>query len=204
MSRRLVVATRNPGKLRELSALFAGAGYAALDLTAAGVPERPAIEDSLEVHATFEANALAKARHFTALAGGLPVVADDSGLEVAALAGAPGVLSRRYFGFTGDAAAVDAANRSALLERLAGAADRRARFVCAVVHVTGDRELVAHGETTGAITGAPRGSRGFGYDPIFLSDELGCTFGEATDEEKARVSHRARAFAALLERLRAA
>lgn len=171
-----------------------------IDLSAAGVVESRA-EDSLEVFPTFEENALAKARYFHALTGGA-AFADDSGLEVDALGGAPGVLSKRWSGrsdLTGQA--LDGENNRLLLERLVDASTRAARYVCAAAHVGGGGELVSRGETVGRIIDAPRGEHGFGYDPYFFSTELDRTFGEATREEKERVSHRGRAFRALLSRI---
>jgi XTP/dITP diphosphohydrolase len=195
-----VLATRSPGKLRELVPLFAARGLEVIDLSAAGVVETPA-EDALEVFATFEDNALAKARYFHARTG-RPAFADDSGLEVDALGGAPGVLSKRWSGRTDlSAQALDDENNRLLLERLDGAANRRARYVCAAAYVDATRELVSRGETVGRISDAPRGEHGFGYDPYFFSSELERTFGEATREEKERVSHRGRAFRALLSRV---
>ncbi|HEX6597688.1 MAG TPA: RdgB/HAM1 family non-canonical purine NTP pyrophosphatase [Gemmatimonadaceae bacterium] len=199
-----VLATRNAGKLRELRPLFAEAGVSVVDLVEAGIAESPD-EEALECHSTFEANSLAKARWFAARSGGLPVIADDSGLEVAALGGAPGVRSKRWSGRTDvSGAALDAANNALLLERLRGEADRRARFVCAAAWCDGARELVVRGETPGVIVqeGEARGAHGFGYDPLFWSDELGATLAEATVAEKQAVSHRGRAFAELLLRLR--
>jgi XTP/dITP diphosphohydrolase len=200
----LVLATRNAGKLRELRPLFADTGIAVIDLVEAGIEESPE-EEALECHSTFEENALAKARWFAARSGGLSVVADDSGLEVTALDGAPGVRSKRWSGRVDvSGAALDAANNALLLERLRGEADRRARFVCAAAWCAGDRELVVRGETPGMIVqeGEARGEHGFGYDPLFRSDELGVTLAEATVAEKQTVSHRGRAFTELLLRLR--
>ena len=200
----VVVATRNAGKLRELAPLLEAAGFEAMDLDAAGIPESPA-EEGLEVHDGFAENALAKARHFAALLPGRAVVADDSGLAVDALGGAPGVRSKRWSGRTDLAGrALDAANNARLVAELAGVADRRARFVCAAAWagpVAGGpvAELVAMGEVPGRILEAPRGAEGFGYDPYFWSDELGRTFAEAGVAEKSAVSHRGRAFRALLE-----
>jgi XTP/dITP diphosphohydrolase len=199
----IVIATRNAGKLRELRALFATLGTNILDLDGAGIPLDEDAEASLEQFATFEENALAKARYFARLAGGLPVAADDSGIEVRALGGAPGVRSRRYAGAVGSAAEVDAANTARLLQALQGHADRNARFVCAAAYVDGARELVCRGEVVGRVADAPVGCGGFGYDPVFLSDELGRSFGEATSDEKEQVSHRGRAFRALAQRLAA-
>jgi XTP/dITP diphosphohydrolase len=197
MPRPVLVATRSAGKLRELHPLFAARGIAAIDLATAGVPERSA-EDGLEVFETFEENALAKAKYFHALTN-LPTVADDSGLVVRALGGLPGVRSKRWSGrpdLSGQA--LDDENNRLLLERLHGAADRSAHYVCAAAFVDDVHEFVRRGEVPGRIVSAPRGVHGFGYDPYFESTELGCTFGEATRDAKERVSHRGRAFRALL------
>lgn len=198
MSGTVVVATRNAGKLHELRPLLADAGFDAIDLEAAGVPASDD-EDAIEAHDTFEENALAKARYFFARCGGLPVVADDSGLVVEALGGAPGVRSKRWSGRVDlGGRELDAANNARLLERLAGAGDRSASFRCAMAWTDRGRELVRVGEVRGRIVEQARGAYGFGYDPYFLADELGRTFGEADRDEKAGVSHRARAARALL------
>jgi XTP/dITP diphosphohydrolase len=158
-------------------------------------------EEAIEGFDRFEDNALAKARHFYALSG-IPTIADDSGLSVDALGGRPGVRSRRYSGRTDlSGTALDEANNALLLHELSGLADRNARFVCAAAYVDDDRELVTRGETTGRIIDVARGEEGFGYDPFFFSTEIGQTFGEVSREAKANVSHRARAFHALLEAL---
>jgi XTP/dITP diphosphohydrolase len=194
---RILLATRSAGKLRELRPLLAERGLAAVDLVEAGIPETPA-EDGLEVYESFEENALAKGRYFAALSG-MPVAADDSGIEVRALGGRPGVRSKRWSerpDLSGQA--LDDENNRLLVALLAGHADRRARYVCAAAFVHGSREIVRRGEVTGEIVLAPRGVNGFGYDPWFASDELAKTFGEASMGEKALVSHRARAFRALL------
>jgi len=195
----IVIATRSEGKLRELRPMFAGAGLAAVDLGDLQMHETPE-EDGLEVFETFEENALAKARFFAQRCG-LATIADDSGLEVLSLNGRPGVWSKRYCGrddLRGHA--LDDANNAKLLGELAAVEDRRARYVCVAAFVGIDgAELVHRGETAGIILREPRGGRGFGYDPYFLSDELGQTFGEADVAEKARVSHRGRAFAALID-----
>ena len=198
-SPRLLLATRSAGKIRELKPIFASAGFEIVDLAAAGIAEREE-EDSLETADTFEENALLKARHFHRLSG-MPTVADDSGIEVAALNGAPGVRSKRWSerrDLSGQA--LDDENNALLLLRLDGAGDRSARYVCAAAYC-GELELVTRGEVSGRITREPRGNGGFGYDPYFESLELGRTFGEVSMEEKARVSHRARAFAELLKSL---
>jgi XTP/dITP diphosphohydrolase len=202
LNARMLLATRSEGKLRELLPLFERAGLHAVDLRRAAIAQVPA-EDDLEQFATFEANALAKARYF-ARQSGLVTVADDSGLEVAALGGRPGVFSKRYAAAQDlDGRALDDANNARLVTELEASADRRARYVCVAACVAdGGREFVCRGETGGVILQAPRGARGFGYDPYFFSTELGRTFGEATLEEKERVSHRGRAFRALLDLLR--
>jgi len=196
----VVLATRSAGKRDELRALFAGAGIAVESLDDVGLAPDPA-EDALEVHATFEANALAKARWFAARLPGRAVLADDSGLEVDALGGAPGVRSKRWAGSDATGVALDAANTAALLRALAGTLDsdaRRARYVCVVACVADADTWVARGTCEGRIVGEPRGDGGFGYDPVFWSADLAQTFGASTREEKARVSHRARALRALL------
>lgn len=205
--RPLVVATRNPGKLRELLPMLDEAGWRGMTLDGAGLPESPD-EDAIEAFATFEANALAKARHFARLTG-LPTLADDSGLAVDALGGAPGVHSKRWAQRELDVESVDprendARNNALLLDRLRGAPDRRASFVCAAAFVEGEREVVRVGACRGRIAEAPStGVHGFGYDPLFVADELGMTFAEATREQKHAVSHRGRAVRALLEGLAA-
>jgi XTP/dITP diphosphohydrolase len=198
----ILIATRSAGKVRELRELFADRGLAVVGLDAVGVAETTT-EDALESADTFEANALAKARYFHNLTG-LPTVADDSGIEVAALGGAPGVRSKRWSerpDLSGQA--LDDANNAMLLARLGDEPHRAARYVCAAAYCDSRREIVERGETRGVITREARGRGGFGYDPYFESRELpgGRTFGEVSREEKARVSHRARAFRRLLARL---
>ena len=195
----ILLGTRSAGKLREMRPLLEAAGLDVTDPAALEIHES-AREDQLEVFETFEENALAKARYF-AERSGLPTIADDSGLEVFALGGRPGVRSKRYSGRADlHGAALDEANNALLQVELSPHADRRARFVCAVALVQPDgREMVRRGETAGRITTAPRGSGGFGYDAWFESAELGKTFGEASVEEKERISHRGRALRALLE-----
>jgi XTP/dITP diphosphohydrolase len=197
---KVLVATRNPGKLAEARQLLAPAGVAVLSPDEAGVGWSAA-EELLETAETFEGNARAKAEYFARRAG-LPTVADDSGLEVISLGGAPGVRSRRWAGATGSAGEVDAANNRELLRRLLGAPDvrRRARYRCVLALVEPGQVVprIFEGACAGTILTEPRGSGGFGYDPLFLSDDLGKTFGEASPEEKNAVSHRGRAFAELL------
>jgi len=197
----IVLATRSAGKLWELRPIFAEAGLRVIDLSEAGLPETDD-EAQVECFETFEANALAKARHFWSRCG-CPVVADDSGLEVCALGGRPGVRSKRWAGrddLTGRA--LDAANNARLLSELAGVPDRSARYVCVAAYVDGRREILRRGEVYGVVLEFPRGSEGFGYDPYFEATELGRTFGESLREEKARVSHRGRAFRELIDELR--
>ena len=197
----VLLATRSEGKMRELRPMFAAAGITVRDLNGEALPPVPE-EDAIENHDTFEANALAKARHFHLRSGGLPTVADDSGLEVFALGGRPGVRSRRWSGRTDlSGQALDDANNATLAAALAGCTDLRARYVCVAVYKDSDREIVRRGETLGRIVLTPRGAGGFGYDPYFESEELGLTFGEVTAEAKERVSHRGRAFRALLAAL---
>ena len=197
----ILLATRSSGKLRELLPIFTSAGLEAIDLREAGIAEDPA-EESIEAFETFEKNALAKARHFARVSG-MPTVADDSGLEVFALAGQPGVRSKRYSGRIDlRGLALDAANNARLLAELGDEPDRRARYVCAAAFTSaGGLAIVHRGETTGRILASPRGSEGFGYDPYFESDELGRTFGELSVTEKEAISHRGRAFRALITAL---
>jgi XTP/dITP diphosphohydrolase len=193
----LLLATRSLGKLYELRPMFAAAGVAVTDLDAVGVAESGEEED-LEHFATFEENALTKARYFRAKTG-LPTIADDSGLEVRALDGAPGVRTKRWSGRTDlEGRALDVANNEYLLGKLTSATDRRARYVCVAALVDASGEHVFRGETEGEILHEPRGQGGFGYDPYFLSADLGMTFAEAERHEKERGSHRGRAFAQLL------
>jgi XTP/dITP diphosphohydrolase len=196
----MVLATRSGGKLRELRPLLSASGIEVSDLDDAEIAESPA-EDDLEIFATFEENALAKAKYFYSLTG-RPTVADDSGLVVDALGGAPGVLSKRWSGRTDlSGQALDDENNRLLIERLRGQADRRARYVCAAAYVDAKHAIVCRGESAGWIAIDPVGRGGFGYDPYVVSTELGETFASATREEKERVSHRGRAFRALLARL---
>lgn len=196
---KLLVATRSAGKQREVKRLLADAGLDIVFPEDLNLFEDPS-EDLLENADSFRANALAKAEHF-AKRSGLPTVADDSGLEVFYLGGAPGTRSKRWAGATGSAEAIDAANNAELVRRLAGAPDakRLARYRCALVLVRkhGAMPEVFEGECAGRILEAPAGTAGFGYDPYFFSTDLGKSFGEATDAEKDGVSHRGRAFRAL-------
>jgi len=198
-----VIGTRSQGKLRELRALFAGVGVAVIDLGEAGIEER-GDEESIECFTTFEENALAKARYFAKRLPGRTVVADDSGLAVRALGGEPGVRSKRWCARRDLAgAALDRANNTLLVERLAGVTDRRAQFVCAAAWVRDRTEVITTGVVDGTIVDTPSGREGFGYDPHFHVGELAMTLGDASVAEKERVSHRARAFRSLLARLQA-
>jgi XTP/dITP diphosphohydrolase len=203
---KLLAATRSPGKQPEIRRMLEPAGMDVVFPDDLGLWESP-VEHTLELAESFEGNARRKAEHFARLSG-LPTVADDSGLEVFALGGAPGVRSRRWAGVSGSAGEVDAANNAELLRRLRGAPEprRRARYRCVLVYLrdAGAVPEIFEGACGGRILEAPRGEGGFGYDPLFFSDELGRTFGEATPEEKDAVSHRGRALRALAEALRAA
>lgn len=197
-----LLATRNPGKLAELRALVEREGIRVVDLEGAGLAES-AEEEGIEAFETFEENALAKARWFAARADGRVVVADDSGLAVRALGGRPGVRSRRWCGRTELAgSALDGANNAVLVDSLRAERDRSARFVCSVAWHRGGTEVVVRGEVEGTIVDAPSGTYGFGYDPYFFVDELGMTLADATRDQKSSVSHRGRAFAALVAQLR--
>ena len=205
---RVVLATRSEGKLRELHPLIEAKGWQAVTLADVGVDESPE-EAHLEVYDTFEDNARAKARYFSAVTG-LPVLADDSGLVVDLLGGRPGVWSKRWAGREDlSGAALDAANNAALLEAMAVAASRTdalegrtAHYVCVAVWIAQGREWMARGEIHGRILTGPRGVGGFGYDPLFWSDELGATLAEVNREAKSEISHRGRAVRGVLERVR--
>lgn len=194
----LVLATRSAGKIRELRALCADAGFATESLDDVGIEETSA-EEGIEVFETFAENARAKARYFAERLPGRVVLAEDSGLSVIALGGAPGVHSKRWSASRNTGAALDADNNAALVQRLEGVRDRSARYVCVAVIVAPGAEWSAEGRVEGEIAVAASGSGGFGYDPWFVSAELGKTFGDATPEEKAMVSHRARALRAVLD-----
>lgn len=200
---KLLVATRSTGKQREVGELFAGTGIEVVFPDQAGVVHLPA-EDALELHDSFSGNALAKAEYF-AKRTMLPTVADDSGLEVIALGGEPGVRSKRWAPGSSAGGDVDAANNAYLLQRLGGATGmrRKARYRCVLAFLKAPGAIPAfyEGTCTGEILDAPRGEGGFGYDPLFLSDDLGKSFGEAAPDEKHAVSHRGRAFRALIAEL---
>ena len=191
---KLLVATTNRGKLAEIAAFLTPLRIDLFSLNDLYHP--PTVVEDGE---TFEANALKKARAFAAFSG-LPTLADDSGLEVEALGGAPGVHSARYSGPEAD----DARNNAKLLAKLAAVpeARRAARFVCVlalIVPGASDAERLFRAECRGRIAFAPRGTRGFGYDSLFLYPPLGQTFGELEQETKSRVSHRGLALKQLVE-----
>jgi XTP/dITP diphosphohydrolase len=193
--RRIVLATSNRGKLAELRPLLADAGF---DLVTQG---ELGVDDAVEDGRTFVENALIKARH-AAAATGLPALADDSGLVVPALGGAPGLLIARYAGAHGDAAA----NIAKLLAALHGlpADARAAYFHCALVllrHADDPQPLIAEGSWHGRVLDAPRGTRGFGYDPVFLDPAHDASAAELEPALKNRISHRGRAIDALRTRL---
>ena len=202
---RLVLASNNAKKLAELRSLLQGLPLAIVAQGELGIAEAD------EPHHTFIENALVKARHAAAAAGGA-AIADDSGLCVDALGGAPGVISAHYAGFTqatGEREAVrraqDAENNARLLDELAGQADRRALFISTLVavrHTQDPQPLVAVGRWPGEILAAPRGERGFGYDPLMFIPELDHTVAELDAETKNRHSHRALAMAQMLMLLR--
>ncbi|MBN9141501.1 MAG: RdgB/HAM1 family non-canonical purine NTP pyrophosphatase [Micrococcales bacterium] len=184
-----VLATHNPHKVEELRRIL-GERLGPHELVGYDGPEP--VEDS----DTFEANALIKARAAN-LHTGLPAIADDSGISVRALGGAPGIHSARYAGTRDD---VD--NYTLLLERLRGESDRAADFMCAAALVDGDRELTVLGVWPGEVLEAPSGAHGFGYDPVFRPEGVATSSAELTPDEKNAISHRARAFGSLVVELR--
>lgn len=188
----LVIATGNVKKLVELRRILHGLDVDLVSMTDLGLPEP--VEDG----DTFAENALIKARSACAESG-LPALADDSGLEVTALGGAPGVRSARYAGTNHPSRSDnDAANNAKLLAALSGVSDRTARFVCAAALVLPDgREWVVHGQMRGQIIDTPRGTRGFGYDPHFVADGETRTNAELAPHEKDERSHRGEAFRGL-------
>jgi XTP/dITP diphosphohydrolase len=195
--KQLVIASNNPGKLREFQRMLAPLGIEVLTQAQLGIPEAE------EPHVTFLENALAKARHVSQQSG-LPALSDDSGICVDALHGAPGVLSARY---AGDDPKSDARNNEKLLRELQGIADRRAHYYCVLVllHAADDPQpLVAEGEWHGEIGRTLQGEGGFGYDPLFWLPQHGKTAAELSHEEKALISHRAKALKILLQRLQPA
>ncbi|MBL8426987.1 MAG: RdgB/HAM1 family non-canonical purine NTP pyrophosphatase [Dechloromonas sp.] len=191
--KKLVLASNNAKKMKELNALLAPLGFEVIPQGQLGIPEAE------EPHCTFVENALAKARHAAAHSG-LPALADDSGLCVEALHGAPGVLSARY---AGDPKS-DARNNEKLLTHLKEHTNRKAHFYCVLVLVRAAHDpqpIIAEGEWPGEILPEQQGEGGFGYDPLFFVPEFGQTAAEMDSETKNRVSHRGRAMQKLIERL---
>ncbi len=189
---KIIVATSNAGKLKEIKEIL-GDGYEVLSMGQMGFTD-----DVEETGATFYENALIKAKTVSE-ALNLPALADDSGLEVDALGGAPGIFSARYSGEPCD----NARNRALLLKNMQGVTDRKANFTCCMVMYKPSGEIVtAEGKTYGSILAAECGDNGFGYDSLFFSDDLQKSFGMATEDEKNSVSHRARALHALIEKLK--
>jgi XTP/dITP diphosphohydrolase len=196
--KKLVIASGNAGKLREIEAMLAPLGCEVLAQAALG------IADAEEPHVTFIENALAKARHAAGLSG-LPALADDSGVCVPALGGEPGVHSARYAGNVAAREERDARNNDKLIAELAAHADRRAYYYCVVVlarHADDPQPLIGEGYWWGEISAQARGRNGFGYDPHFFLPELGKTAAELDAEHKNRLSHRGQALRQLVEKLR--
>jgi len=192
---KLVIASNNPGKLREFERMLAPLGIEVLTQAQLGISEAE------EPHFTFVENALAKARHVSRESG-LPALADDSGICVDALGGAPGVFSARY---AGDNPKSDRRNNDKLLQDMRGVADRRAHYYCVLVlvrHADDPQPIIAEGEWQGEIAQEERGDGGFGYDPMFWLPELGRMSAELSHDEKAQLSHRAKALKVLLEKLK--
>ncbi len=197
--KKLVLATGNPGKLREIRALLEPLGVEVVTQAELGIAEAE------EPHETFLENALAKARHASARAG-LPALADDSGLCVPALGGEPGVHSAYYAGREGDRATRDRANNDRLVSAMRAIEDRRAHYHCVMLlirHARDPQPLVAEASWHGEIAREAAGSGGFGYDPVFRVSGRDCTAAELDPGEKNRLSHRGRALQVLIARLRA-
>lgn len=197
--RRVVLASSNPGKLREFEQMLAPLGYTVVPQSTLG------IGDAEEPHGTFVENALAKARH-AARRSRLPALADDSGICVRALGGAPGVHSARYAaGEPADRATQDARNNAKLIEALREQRDRRAHYYCVIVlmrHGDDPEPVIAEGAWNGEFIATPRGENGFGYDPHFLLPDSGRTAAELAPEEKNSVSHRGKALRRLIAKLK--
>jgi len=192
--KKLVIASNNPGKLREFQAMLAPLGIEVLTQQQLGISEAE------EPHCTFVENALAKARHVSRESG-LPALADDSGICVAALGGAPGVWSARYAGEPKS----DTRNNEKLLHDLQDVADRRAHYYCVLVlvhHADDPQPLIAEGEWHGEIAQHERGEGGFGYDPLFWLPQFGKMSAELKPDEKSQISHRALAMKILLQKLK--
>ena len=203
--KKIVIASNNLGKLNEIGAILAALDIEIVAQSTLGVSE------AAEPHCTFVENALAKARHASAHTG-LAALADDSGICVDALKGAPGVYSARFAGepaagAVGGRGAQDARNNQKLLDLLATVANRKAHYYCVIVltrRADDPQPIICEAEWHGEIVTAPRGSAGFGYDPLFLIPELRKTGAELSADEKNRISHRAQALALLAARLRPA
>jgi XTP/dITP diphosphohydrolase len=197
--KKLVLASSNPGKLREFRQMLAPLGIEVVPQAALG------IADAEEPHETFVENALAKARH-ASRAAGLPAFADDSGICVAALNGAPGVVSARYAEADGGSREEqDRRNNEKLLAELRGTRERSAHFYCVIVlarHAADPEPVIAEGRWHGEISDTPRGTNGFGYDPYFYVPALGMSAAELAPDVKNAVSHRGRAIAQLVAQLR--
>jgi len=194
MTRKIVVASNNPGKLKEFGQLFAPLGIDVHAQSEYGVPEAE------EPFLTFVENALAKARHASRMTG-LPAMADDSGICADALGGAPGVQSARYAGEPKS----DERNNQKLIADLASTSNKSASYYCVLVyvrHADDPQPVIAEGSWHGEIIDTPRGSNGFGYDPYFLIPELGKTAAELPPDEKNRLSHRGKALRTLIDKLR--
>lgn len=194
MLKKLVIASNNPGKLREIGQILAPLEIEVIPQSELGVSEAD------EPYATFIENALAKARH-AAGRSGLPALADDSGICVDILGGAPGVMSARFAGEPKS----DERNNRKLVQLIGRENNRNAHYYCVIVlmrHGDDPQPVIAEGEWHGQILSAPRGSGGFGYDPLFLDTASGKTGAELSPAQKNRVSHRGKALAALLERLK--
>lgn len=192
---KLVIASNNPGKLREFQFLLLPLGIEVLTQAQLGISEAE------EPHITFIENALAKARHVSR-ASGLPALADDSGICVEALDGAPGVQSARY---AGDNPKSDERNNQKLLQDMQGVTDRRAHYYCVLVlvrHADDPQPLIAEGEWHGEIAHEEKGDGGFGYDPLFWLPEFGKMSAELSRDEKHTISHRGKALVVLLEKLK--
>jgi len=204
----LLLATRSAGKLRELREIFAEFRLDVTDVASLGIPETLA-EDQLERFDTFEENALAKARYFFDISGGMPTFGDDSGMCVDALGGEPGVYSKRWSGNEGlEREALDAANNAKLVARMTAARQIEgftdtARYVSVAAFKDHLGVEMRRGEIEGRVIQTPRGSGGFGYDPYFEAPDIGGTFAESSIENTARNSHRSRSFRALVTALRA-
>ncbi|MFZ2162164.1 MAG: RdgB/HAM1 family non-canonical purine NTP pyrophosphatase [Sideroxyarcus sp.] len=192
---KLVIASNNPGKLREFEKMLAPLGIEVLTQSQLGISEAE------EPHCTFVENALAKARHVSRESG-LPALADDSGICVEALGGAPGVISARY---AGDNPKSDRRNNDKLLQDMQGVTDRRAHYYCVLVlvrHADDPQPIIAEGEWWGEIAHEERGDGGFGYDPMFWLPDLDKMSSELTHDEKHAISHRGKAMKVLLEKLK--